>query len=1114
MRSGLLTGSAGLTRARFLFVRAHSPACLVLFHATTAVPLVRSLGLRGLLAPGAELLLPPLGPAGAALRWWTLLGMFHRLLFLPRILTETWLRGGGGGGEQPPPRAPLRKSEPAFASTAPGLMFWYATIVCGLVGAAQCLLEPPPPRGAPALSPCATPAWGPLAAYPVPELDRPWLLADLARAPLPEALAAPGAPGWLGAAGAWLQAAGADATPLALEELPGPPGLPSCADPPPPAAQRGGGGAPVVPARLAVGGVGLVVDAGAGMRRDAVSGLLRRLAMVAVATGMSWGALHVAATRQGNAESMMQRLGLVAQLLTPAGKIAPRVQTLAVREREQVLDVGTAMARNDWEYIRHSLADTLHNVLGSGGMASTVGLVPSGAPDALDDVFRGLTPEATALRLGRLLGRMLVEQAAAVPTVQRIAELGQSSGTDERTMSLWKSYLALESGSGGRSPSIDLRVSVPGSGKAASQEPAHGGRAKSVFTARSKAMVRLDSQRKNSAPHVDRLDSKRSFSGRRTREAGAGGAEAGAGDAEAGLRHCEAYLGGGAGPPLDSADWESLDHPPASLPYFAVEMFRRLGLVEHGFCEEETLLGFCRALQASYADHPYHNFFHAVGVAHFVYYQLRTCPELAFLGRWDRLGLMAAALGHDAGHRGVSNAFLCKVQDPLAVTYCFESVQEQMHTSVLLDTALTGPGCNIFAEAPAPVFEELVGMIRHSILRTDISRHFALIGEMEDWANEHPGGPGGRSALISDGGGGSQPPSPSPSLALGQPEGNKPLMCAVALHLADVGNVLKRPGDARRWAERVVDEFFLQGDRERELGLGVSPMMDREAVKVPDMQMGFIEFVVVPFLGPTLRLLPSLSGLAFRVADNYDQWIAQARDDAASAGQEPAESLSQRGRAIRSRVSVMVMRSQPDPAAGGGEAPAPAARRKGKAQSQLEASEDAARERSDTIGGSSVGGRSRFRSVAGAPPPGSSSLIRDVERLLGVKSADRELPGAGGGPGEEEEDGEEGVAMPSRVASVPEHRQIRLFGGLPVSPGGLRRRNGAMSAAFPAGGMAWGNDDETHPNAGSPPLDGAVSAGPAGQGPDRPHEPGRALAAVRAWTTGHDGGRGEARDSR
>ncbi len=49
-----------------------------------------------------------------------------------------------------------------------------------------------------------------------------------------------------------------------------------------------------------------------------------------------------------------------------------------------------------------------------------------------------------------------------------------------------------------------------------------------------------------------------------------------------------------------------------------------------------------------------------------------------------------------------------------------------------------------------------------------------------------------------------------------------------------------------RWANRVLEEFFLQGDQERAQGLPVSPLMDRHTTSLAISQINFIEFVVAP----------------------------------------------------------------------------------------------------------------------------------------------------------------------------------------------------------------------------------------------------------------------------
>ena len=72
-------------------------------------------------------------------------------------------------------------------------------------------------------------------------------------------------------------------------------------------------------------------------------------------------------------------------------------------------------------------------------------------------------------------------------------------------------------------------------------------------------------------------------------------------------------------------------------------------------------------------------------------------------------------------------------------------------------------------------------------------------------------------------------------------------LCTHLLHAADLSNPCRPFGLARRWAERVLEEFFAQGDRERAEGLPVSPLCARDGTLMAASQIGFIGFVVLPY---------------------------------------------------------------------------------------------------------------------------------------------------------------------------------------------------------------------------------------------------------------------------
>lgn len=59
------------------------------------------------------------------------------------------------------------------------------------------------------------------------------------------------------------------------------------------------------------------------------------------------------------------------------------------------------------------------------------------------------------------------------------------------------------------------------------------------------------------------------------------------------------------------------------------------------------------------------------------------------------------------------------------------------------------------------------------------------------------------------------------------------------LHCADLSNPTKPLKIYQSWLNRVMNEFFLQGDRERSDGLEISPMCDRHNASVEKSQVKY-----------------------------------------------------------------------------------------------------------------------------------------------------------------------------------------------------------------------------------------------------------------------------------
>ena len=110
----------------------------------------------------------------------------------------------------------------------------------------------------------------------------------------------------------------------------------------------------------------------------------------------------------------------------------------------------------------------------------------------------------------------------------------------------------------------------------------------------------------------------------------------------------------------------------------------------------------------------------------------------------------------------------------------------------------------------------------------------------------------------------------------GKDEAAQRLVLMLALHAADVSNPAKPWPVYNKWADRVVAEFYAQGDRERERGWDVTPAFDRtKPIPKPKFQLGFINAIVLPLY----EALDKVDGIDFAVAlrclrDNIRRWTA------------------------------------------------------------------------------------------------------------------------------------------------------------------------------------------------------------------------------------------------
>jgi hypothetical protein len=295
-----------------------------------------------------------------------------------------------------------------------------------------------------------------------------------------------------------------------------------------------------------------------------------------------------------------------------------------------------------------------------------------------------------------------------------------------------------------------------------------------------------------------------------------------------------------------------------------------LGPHNHGISFDPIIMGhFLEQAEYSYVKTcPYHNWFHAIDVTHCVYRLLHICATDAFLSGAERYALLVSAVCHDVGHPGYNNTFLVETSHELALRYNDKSPLENMHCARLFEF-VSSLKCNIFGSMPRPQFQDVRKICIDAILHTDNAQHFAMIKEVQMIYEVNS------EILDASRGFFDEDPDEFPTKEaqeyFRQPESRK-LLVKLFLHIADISNSMKPFRICRIWAWQVLEEFFLQGDAEKRLGVPVQALNDREKVNRAFSQVGFIEFLVSPLIFVVIKVLPPMDQNAEQMLQNIKTW--------------------------------------------------------------------------------------------------------------------------------------------------------------------------------------------------------------------------------------------------
>lgn len=305
---------------------------------------------------------------------------------------------------------------------------------------------------------------------------------------------------------------------------------------------------------------------------------------------------------------------------------------------------------------------------------------------------------------------------------------------------------------------------------------------------------------------------------------------------------------------MNSWDFDVFTLTEAELFSYVRAMFMECGLYEAELLDDKMLEAFLKEVRTMYHDNPYHNFFHCIDVTHGVYRMIRLTDERLEWTTNEKFSLLVAAICHDMDHPGVNNAYLTTTLDPLAIKYNDSSILENTHVASLYSMVTSKPQANIFSKVTdKKVWRDMRKNIIACILHTDMSHHFKLVSQMEVFHELHSNAIEKRENTFET------------------PEDRQFIM-NIILHSADISNAVKPFGIYTKWADCVLEEFFSQGDKEKDKGLPISPMMDRNNTSKAMSQVNFIEFIVGPLYLNVMKLCPELSELPAQLLANRNRW--------------------------------------------------------------------------------------------------------------------------------------------------------------------------------------------------------------------------------------------------
>lgn len=279
--------------------------------------------------------------------------------------------------------------------------------------------------------------------------------------------------------------------------------------------------------------------------------------------------------------------------------------------------------------------------------------------------------------------------------------------------------------------------------------------------------------------------------------------------------------------------------------------FKLYNLIDAFSIPELKINFFLNDLQVNYKENHYHNAIHAADVLASGLFIISNSIITAHLSDLDIMIVILAHLGHDVGHPGLTNRFLINFQDPLAIR-CKDyidndiSVLESMHASIIF-SMLQEPDKNILENVSKDQFLLIRKWVIELILVTDMSKHFDLLATFRNKGY---------------------------SLKSLETTECKLETLKMVIHTSDIGHSAKDIDLHKKWSLLLAEEFFDQGEIEKDHNQPVSMYCDRDTTILPKSQIGFLKNIALPLYEILAGFLdtPNIYSCLDQLKNNISVW--------------------------------------------------------------------------------------------------------------------------------------------------------------------------------------------------------------------------------------------------